>query len=540
MSVIVKAHAPCTIGGGCGSSDGMTIYDDGLFCFACNVQHTFRGSEQADDYLNGEAPQRKQKTMAKGLQQRKTYAAAISDRNITKDTVKKYGVGLVIDEQRKVVQHVYPYHDKDGELVFQKVRTVEGKRFHSEGDNTAATLFGQKEFTPSSKVDVIVTEGELDALAAYQLQGSRFPAVSVRSSSEAVKNFENKDVWHWLMGFKHIVLCFDNDAAGKKATKAVCDMFPIGKVKVFKHQKGYKDACDYLKAQDKSAFMDGFFQSEEYRPEGFVSTAQMKDRLLNFKYEMGAPYPWESVNEKTYGIRTGEMVVVPARPGAGKTTAMRQICHHLHKELPEDKMGCVFLEESAERTCFGFMSLSMEKEMHKPDVEWTEDEFEAAWNDTMEDGRIVLYDEHDGSINLDKLKNTIYYYAHGLGAKYIFVDHIGRILVDGVSSQREQFEKTSKALSALCVELDIAIILAMHLNREGELFGSDGPLRDANVIMALHRDEDEETNTRLTPVEIQKNRLYGLEGDCIPLVMENGVFVEVGSDYTDLLMKGEE
>ena len=33
MSKIVKAHAPCT---DCGSSDALTIYEDGSFCFSCN------------------------------------------------------------------------------------------------------------------------------------------------------------------------------------------------------------------------------------------------------------------------------------------------------------------------------------------------------------------------------------------------------------------------------------------------------------------------------------------------------------------------
>jgi twinkle protein len=196
----------------------MTIYEDGLHCFVCEQSYKFKGSESPEDYLDGERPQKK---MSTPLKERQAYYVALKDRGITKDVAKFYGVKVELDSNKQITHHIYPYCDSEGTPVFNKVRQVAGKKFFCEGDNSKAMLFGQNKFTPSDKISVTITEGELDALSVYQLQGCKFPAVSVRSSSEAVKNCQNEEVYRWLSGFKNIIVCFDNDKPGQKAAKAV-------------------------------------------------------------------------------------------------------------------------------------------------------------------------------------------------------------------------------------------------------------------------------------------------------------------------------
>ena len=60
---------------------------------------------------------------------------------------------------------------------------------------------------------ITITEGEYDAMSVYQMFGSKYPAISIRSASTAKKDLiENMD---YLDSYDRIYLCFDNDGAGQ-------------------------------------------------------------------------------------------------------------------------------------------------------------------------------------------------------------------------------------------------------------------------------------------------------------------------------------
>ena len=101
----VKFHLPCPK---CGGSDPVSVDEKGNgYCFSCN---TF-----LRDYEGGE-------TITSKITDFKTYKrntmnysdgsfSALSDRNITLDTVKKYGVKSISDSSNKTVTHFYPYYN---------------------------------------------------------------------------------------------------------------------------------------------------------------------------------------------------------------------------------------------------------------------------------------------------------------------------------------------------------------------------------------------------------------------------------------------
>jgi twinkle protein len=111
----------------------------------------------------------------------------IPDRKLSMDTCKKYGVtvsksGTVIDK------HMYKYFDDNSNHVASKFRRTSDKAFWSEGDLSLCGLFGQNVFNQGGKF-ITVCEGELDAMSAYELMGSRWPSVSIKNgAASAVKN----------------------------------------------------------------------------------------------------------------------------------------------------------------------------------------------------------------------------------------------------------------------------------------------------------------------------------------------------------------
>ena len=143
---------------------------------------------------------------------------AMPERRISLDTVKKYGVTVeTVPNGHEAFKHHYPYYDKGGKFIGTKARRCSDKSFSTSGNMKDNTLFGQQLFKNEGRF-VTVVEGELDALAAFEMLGSKFPVVSVsKGAAGAVKDF--KQNLEWLEGFENVVICFDNDSAGREAAE---------------------------------------------------------------------------------------------------------------------------------------------------------------------------------------------------------------------------------------------------------------------------------------------------------------------------------
>ncbi len=352
-------HIPCEA---CGSSDANSLFDDGhQYCFACET------------YVAGDGTTTKvsKKPMNKEL---KFYDSAtylsIVDRSITSTTCIAFGV------KQDNGKHYYPYYNPDGSMVAIKTRSVEDKAFSVAGDFKDATLFGQNLFAKSGRY-LTICEGELDALAAYQMQGSKYPCVSIRSgASGALKDC--KAQYEWIDSFENIVLAFDADEPGQKAAQAVAELFG-GKVKIMKHRTGYKDACDYLENNASKEFVDTWWGAESYIPDGIVQGNSLWDMVSAPIEKADCDYPYEALNKLTYGIRKGELVMVTAGSGLGKSQFLREIVWHILNKTT-DNIGLMFLEEGVRKTARSLMSLAINKPIHLPDVEVSPEELKDAFD----------------------------------------------------------------------------------------------------------------------------------------------------------------
>ena len=88
------------------------------------------------------------------------------------DTAKKYGVKVAHDFNGNIVKHMYPYFGEE-DKVATKTRLTLSKGFAWSGMAGEASLFGQQLFREGGKF-ITLTEGECDAMAAYELLGSKF------------------------------------------------------------------------------------------------------------------------------------------------------------------------------------------------------------------------------------------------------------------------------------------------------------------------------------------------------------------------------
>ena len=441
---------------------------------------------------------------------------SISERNITRSTCEKYGV------TQENGRHFYPYTNGAGDTVAAKVRTVADKAFTIKGSFNEAVLFGQSLFNSGGKA-VTICEGELDALAAFQMQGSLYPSVSVRNGAQAALK-DCKASFEWLNSFDSIVICFDSDEPGKKASKEVAELFS-GKAKVMKHLAGFKDACDYLSQGKEKEFTNAWWRAEEFKPDGLVNGTELWDELRKPQQKPDAHWPYPTLDTMLGGLRKRELVTIAAGTGQGKSTFLRQLIHHLLMTTT-DKIGMAFLEESPSRTALGIMSIDAGKALHLPDTVYTEEELTKAYENTMGSGRCVLFN-HFGSLDIDSVMNRLKWMAKGMDCKWIILDHYQMILSGMDTDERKGLDMLLTKLRTFVEETGVGLFGISHTRRQdgkglengaeitlSSLRGTQGISQLSDAVVGLQRDQ-QHTDTKVrntTEIRLLKSRFTGETG----------------------------
>ena len=507
-------HIPCEE---CGSSDGNALHDDGhTYCHVCNV---YKKNENV--YISEQRVYKTGKTM-----QIKGEVKAIQDRGISRSSAEFYGVTEFCGN------HYYPYADETGAVVAAKVRNVADKDFHVEGSWGKATLFGQQKFNKGGMY-VTIVEGELDALAAFQMCGSKYPCVSIRNgASSAAKDC--KANYEWLDSFDNIVVCFDNDEPGIKAAREVAEIFG-SKAKIFKASEGYKDACDYLKDGAVQKFVKDWWAAEEFKPDGIISAGSVLSSLKNPLTKAPVSYPWEGLNKMLYGIRTSELVVLAAGSGLGKSTILRELVSHILNNTA-DKVGLAFLEETPERTMRGLVGLEMNKKIHLPDAVYDPKEVEEVYANLDLDKRVFLWD-HFGSNEIESVLNRLKYFVKALDCKWLVLDHLSILISDqAVSDERKALDCIMTKLRMFVQEMNCGLILVSHLTRPpgksledgaatslSMLRGSGSIAQLADAVIGAERNSqaDDIVERNTTHVRVLKSRYTGYTGPACDLFYDD-------------------
>jgi twinkle protein len=448
----------------------------------------------------------------------------IPDRKISADTCKAFGVTTLVNNGA-IFKHIYPYHDTSGSQIANKIRTVQNKQFLAEGNMKDAVLFGRKNFSAKGKY-ITITEGELDAMAAYQMFGSKWPCVSVKSSSSAVSDCKNS--FDYLNSFENIILCFDNDPAGNKAAEKVAGLFEPHKCKIVKLSQ-FKDASDYLRTGNQESFVRTWWAAEPYTPAGIINLNELGNSLYDEEFFETISYPWSGLNKKIYGMRTGELVTFTSGSGMGKSSIIRELMHHIMK-TSTDNIGVLALEESIRNTALNIMSVEASQRLYIKEVRDTFPiEQLQKWQDaTVGTGRFFAFD-HFGSISNDEILNRVRFMTKALDCKWIILDHLS-ILVSGQEEgdERRSIDILMTKLRSLVEETGVGLLLVSHLRRaSGDKGHEDGRevslahlrgsqsiahLSDGVIALERNQQEEDETLANTTIVRILKNRYTGDTG----------------------------
>ncbi len=513
----VKYHQPCPL---CSSSDACSLNEDGsAYCFSCD--------KRVDNYeqLTGGNIENIQTHRINSVNEIEGSFLALNDRGIALATAKKYNVKSIANKEGKIIRHFYPYCVAS-EITSYKVRE-DGKYFTWRGNSQGTGLFGQSIFKDSGKFITLV-EGECDAMSAYEMLGSKWPVVSVKSGAAgAAKDVKNSI--EFLEKFDCVVINFDSDKAGLEAAKKVARLLTPGKAKIQVLPDDFKDANDMLKAGRGQGYIDSWWSAKLYTPSGVLNISEKKEQFNNREQRENVPYPWTGLNKKLYGLRSGELVTLTGGTGLGKSSVTREIEHWLITQT-KDNVGIIALEEDWRRTVDGILSIEANARLYIDQVreQYTKEQlnkyFDNVYSGKNKD-RVWIH-SHFGITDIDEIFSKIRFLIIGCSCKWVIVDHL-HMLVSAMSDgdERRSIDNIMTRLRSIVEETGAGLILVSHLRRVdgnrghengisvslSHLRGSQSIAQLSDCVIALERDQQaedpEEANT--THIRVLKSRYTG-------------------------------
>jgi twinkle protein len=525
----------------CGSSDGLQVFEaDGKysgFCFVCNTYV----DNPYEDRPEGYKPTVKIKTeedIKKELEEIGSLKAiTLNDRRLNATTLDHFGVkvGLSEEDGSTPAIHYYPYY-KGKELVGYKAYIPETRKMFAIPTIRGADFFGWQQAIASGSPRLYITEGERDALTVWQVlvkkqRGTQYegniPAVvSLTSGASSAKQSLSEAASKLKEHFKEVVLVFDTDEAGLKATEEGLKAYPGAKaVKV-----PGKDPNDCLMSGREKALVNALlFQAAAPKNTRIINLSSLVEKTLE-PVEWGLSFPWQKLTQMTRGLRFGETYYFGAGVKMGKSELLNALAAHF---AVEHKLK-VFLakpEESVIKTTRLLLAKVEGRIFHDPQVEYDPADVKRAAQ--ILDDRIFLLDKYQ-HVGWKSLKEDIYDAAQNKGCKLVFVDPITN-LTNGIPAAEANtvLQEIAQDMAAMSLDLGICIFIFCHLKapeagppheRGGKVYsnqfaGSRAMMRSCNYMLGLEGNKDEELSMEernLRRLVLLEDREFGEVGT-VPL-----------------------
>jgi archaellum biogenesis ATPase FlaH len=427
----------------------------------------------------------------------------IPDRKIRKETCERFGVraGLSEEDGESIVAYYFPSFNQKGKVTgFSKLDLTKSKEEKGHwtalprgGVSISNKLFGQNvcEALNRKHNNVIVTEGQIDALSTYQalmdnVKGTKYEGLEPfvcsipMGTANAVESIlHNED---FVKSFDAFTMFFDDDHAtvaeakkgvvkGHEAREAVAGALVGSGVSVMTlcTPDGYKDASDMLqagKSQELAKLVQ--FDKKPYSIEKIVKASSVPVEELWKKRPEGIYVPeFPKLMKMLHGFRTGELIVLTAPSNVGKSTITSKFGSAFIKA--GEKTAMIFLEETKvetlQRMVAAELKLNYNNYREEPLKYTTKEEITRVYDEINNGDKLVMLD-HFGSMEIDTFMEKIKHMHLVEGCRYIIIDHLS-MLLSGLESENERkdLDIAMTSLAAFCAANDVCIIAVSHINR---------------------------------------------------------------------------
>jgi hypothetical protein len=453
-------------------------------------------------------------------------------RSINVEDWKFYGVKLLYSEfdgkTPYALAHPYSLNKK---LVGYKVKLLNRKVMWSVGNTQGADLYGWERAKKIGGQFLYITEGEEDAIALRQIlrdlnQGTKYADLDYACVSlpRGVKD-ARKAVGALLpeieARFDNVVLVFDDDEPGQLAAKQVKALLPNAMRAVLP----CKDANKCLIEGRLKATRDAVvFRASKDMPFELTKISSIIEESLQ-PVEWGASYPWNGINNYTYGQRLGELISIGGGTGCGKTLTAHELIAHDALVHGWNCFGA-FLEESNVESVRNLVGKIDSVAYHIPDTDFDKDVFRESALKLSQ--KVELWNpEHsvDPDSDWSAMKQVIK--TQGDWLQLVVIDNL-TTLTEGMSAtERNDFiGSLAKDCITLAKKFDLMIVLYSHLNapdknstphelggvvKENQFTGSRALQRYSHMMFGFERNKGA-VDPNCSVFRVLKNRKFGKSG----------------------------
>lgn len=268
----------------------------------------------------------------------------------------------------------------------------------------------------------------------------------------------------------------------------------------------------------------------------------------------GIPSGFDELDKLTTGFKGGEMIVIAARPGVGKTAFALSMAKNFIKERydeqedrfvkPGHRVGIFSLEMTKEQLMLRFLAAHANVSLQKM-REGTLSEAEIMGMRAVADeiAELPLYMDESSILTISQLRAKARRMKQMYGAEIFIIDYL-QLLTSTSDKARDnrqvEVSEISRGIKALALELNVPILVLSQLNRRPEDSMSEPALhhlresgsieQDADVVMLMSRVESKEGETET----VQHGRGFATKCRLNIAKQRNGP-----TDKIDLLFRGE-
>lgn len=253
------------------------------------------------------------------------HIAAIEARGLDPELLEKLGVGASDRLPGDAIG--IPYFD-GGVRVATKYRTLTGeKRFTQDagGRQILWNLDCLRDDTLKGE-PLIITEGELDAMAALQAGFPRAvsvpggaPSSSVEGNGAKYKFLDEADAL--LKDCREIILAVDGDGPGANLLHDLSLRLGRQRCKWVQYPKECKDLNDALRLYGERGVQETIRRAQWCKVEGLYRLSELPPVDPPKALDIGIVGLWEH-----YRVRRGDFTVVTGLPGHGKSSFVNEVC----------------------------------------------------------------------------------------------------------------------------------------------------------------------------------------------------------------------
>lgn len=261
----------------------------------------------------------------------------------------------------------------------------------------------------------------------------------------------------------------------------------------------------------------------EETPEFIHYTTDAQEIVEEGRQHQGRPLGFPVLDGITGGVSSGELIIVTAPTGVGKTTLTQSISWMLAKKNNPS------LWYTLELNIFQFIQPFLK---HDPEVEWDDS------GKLLKVSNLPIYfPKNVENLDFKKLKRAIRYANKHMGVEHVFIDHLHYLLdhksIEKTKSISLHIGERLRSLRKIALETGVSIFLVAHLSKTedgkrptlSDMRDSSFIAQEADLVLVLWRErlkhpqmttvdgvEFELTHSPIVHCAVEKSRRTGRRG----------------------------